>query len=53
MLMMIKIAPRKKGFRIMGKTRRDRIKNVRIREELKQKSVDETLQERQLKCLDM
>ena len=35
--------------RIMGKTRRDRIRSERIREELKQKSVDEILQKRQLK----
>ena len=35
--------------RIMGKTRRDRIRNERIREALKQKSVDEILQKIQLK----
>ena len=34
--------------RIMGKTRRDEIRNERIREALKQKSVDEILQKRQL-----
>ena len=34
----------------MGKTRRDRIRNGRIGEALKQKSVDEILQKRQLKC---
>ena len=37
--------------RIMGKTRRDRIRNERIREELKQKSVYEILQKRQLKSI--
>ena len=35
--------------RIMGKTRRDRIRHERIRDGLKQKSVDEILQKRQLK----
>ena len=35
--------------RIMGKTRSDRIRNERIREGLKQKSIDEILQKRQLK----
>ena len=35
--------------RKMGKTRRDRIRNERIREALEQKSVDEILQKRQLK----
>ena len=35
--------------RIMGKARRDRIRNERIREGLKQKSVYEILQKRQLK----
>ena len=33
----------------MGKTRRDRIRNERIRYGLKQKSVDEILQKRLLK----
>ena len=35
--------------RIMGKTRRDRIRNDGIREGLKQRSVDEILQKRQFK----
>ena len=38
--------------RIMGKTRRVRIRNERIKEGLKQKSVDEILQKRQLKWFE-
>ena len=38
--------------RIMGKTRRDKIRNERIREGFKQKSVDEILQKRQVKWFE-